>query len=177
MLGGSGVSRGIGVDLGVRYSWNDTIALGVVARNLYAPALINSYATFSSFTQGATPTMSFGIVPLDLSAGIAYTPNLGALEPYLGGLKVLLDYNDILDFLTHPDTASNPVLHVGLGVEVQLLQILALRVGFDEGYFSAGAGLNLGVFRLNLTMYGSELSLEPGLRPAYNLILGLEFRY
>ncbi|HET6484928.1 MAG TPA: hypothetical protein VFH83_00825 [Spirochaetia bacterium] len=171
------LDAGIGVDVGIRYSWNDTISFGVVGRNLYAPALVNSYTTFSAFGQGAAPTMSFGTVPLDLAAGFAFTPNLGALEPYLGGLKVLLDYQDILDFLTHPTTASNPVLHVGLGIEFQLLQILALRAGFNEGYFSAGAGLNLSVFRLNLTMYGSELSLEPGLRPAYNLIVGLEFRY
>jgi hypothetical protein len=62
-------------------------------------------------------------------------------------------------------------------VEVVMLQILALRAGFNEGYFSAGLGLNLTFFSLNLTMFGSELSTEPGLRPVYNLLLGLEFRY
>ncbi len=171
------LDAGIGIDAGLRYSWNDTIAVGIVGRDLYAPVLRNAYATFAGFSTGAAPTMTFGTVPLDLSAGIAFTPSLGALEPYIGGLKVLLDYQDILDFITHPDTASNPVLHADLGVEFQLLQILAVRAGFYQGYFSAGVGLNLTIFRLNLTMYGSELSLEPGLRPAYNLILGLEFRY
>jgi hypothetical protein len=55
--------------------------------------------------------------------------------------------------------------------------VLFRSAGFNEGYFSAGLGLDLTIFRLSLTMFGSELSTEPGLRPVYNLILGLEFRY
>jgi hypothetical protein len=137
----------------------------------------NSYASLTGFTTGVTPTLAYGLAPIDLSAGVLFTPPLGALAGYLSDLKIALDYSDILDFLTHPSTASNPVLHVGLGIEVVMLDILSLRAGFGDGYFSAGLGLNLTVFRLNLTMYGSELSTEPGLRPAYNLLVGFEFRY
>lgn len=167
---------GIGLDAGILYTWNKTISVGVVGRNLYAPVMKNAYAKLTDF--GVTsPTLSYGATPLDLSAGILYSPNLGVLERYITKLKIMLDYNDILDFATHPVTATNPVLHVGIGVEVVMLQILALRAGFNEGYFSAGLGLNLTFFSLNLTMFGSELSMEPGLRPVYNLLLGLEFRY
>jgi hypothetical protein len=167
---------GIGVDAGILYTWNKTISVGIVGRNLYAPALKNSYSALTDF--GATPpTLSYGSMPLDLTAGILYSPGLGRLERYITKLKLMLDYSDILDFLTHPVTSTNPFLHVGAGVEMVMLQILSLRAGFDEGYFSAGLGLDLSVFKLNLTMFGSELSTEPGLRPVYNLLVGLEFRY
>jgi hypothetical protein len=167
---------GIGVDAGVLYSWNKILSVGIVGRNLYAPVMRNAYTSLTSFGT-ALPTISYGTTPLDLSAGIMFAPRLGVLESYITDLKLMLDYGDILDFLTHPDTASNPLLHIGAGVEMVMLQVLSLRAGFDEGYFSAGLGLDLTIFRLNLTMFGSELSTEPGLRPVYNLLLGLEFRF
>jgi hypothetical protein len=168
---------GFGVDAGVLYTWNSMLSFGIVGRDLYAPVVRNTYLSLTSFTSGGTPTISYGLAPLALDAGVSFAPPLGALSAYLSGLKVSLDYTDILDFLTHPATASNPILHVGLGVEAVLLDILALRGGLGDGYFSAGLGLNLTAFRLNVTMYGSELSTEPGLRPAYNLLVGFEFRY
>jgi hypothetical protein len=167
---------GMGVDAGVLYTWNKTLSVGIVGRNIYAPVMKNSYARLTSLGAGV-PTVSYGYTPLNLSAGILFSPRLGILERYVTNLKLMLDYSDILDFVTHAATATNPVLHVGIGAEVVVLQILALRAGFNEGYFSAGLGLNLTYFSLNLTMFGSELSTEPGLHPVYNLLVGLEFRY
>ena len=104
-------------------------------------------------------------------------PQWAFLADYLSSPKFMLDYSDIFDFWTHPDTASNPILHVGLGVEVTLLDILALRAGFGDGYFSAGVGIDLSVMQFGLTMYGRELSSQPGLQPNYNLLLSTVFRY
>jgi hypothetical protein len=168
---------GFGLDAGVLYNWNRFLSVGLAARNLYSPVARSAYTSLSSFTSGGAPTTSYGNAPLDLSLGLLFTPRLGFLEDYLSNPKIMLDYSDMIDFWTHPDTASNPALHLGLGVEVTLMDVLALRGGFGDGYFSAGAGINLTAFRLDLTMFGKELSLEPGLRPSYNLILSTEFRY
>jgi len=168
---------GFGVDTGILYSWNKTFSFGIVGRDLYAPVVRNAYASFTAFSTGSAAAMTYGTVPCDLSAGILFSPGLGSWESYISHFKVLLDYKDIIDFLTHPDTATNPVLHVGIGVECVLLDILALRGGFNEGYFSAGLGMDLTAFRLNLSMYGTELSTEPGMRPAYNLLVSIEFTY
>ena len=153
------------------------VTVGIVGRNLYAPVMRNAYATLTDFTNGAAPAVTYGSLPIDLSAGLLFSPRLGFLEAYMTGLKVMLDYADILDFLTHATTATNPILHIGLGIEAVLLKVLSLRAGFGDGYFSAGLGIDLTAFKFNVTMYGSELSTEPGLRPAYNLLAGLEFRY
>ncbi|HEY9594237.1 MAG TPA: hypothetical protein VHE79_07160 [Spirochaetia bacterium] len=168
---------GFGIDSGIRYSWNDTIAVGVVGRNLFAPVVRNTYSSIMGFSGGETPVQSYGYEPIDLSAGIMYSPHFEFLDRYISSLKLMLDYNDILDFLTHPSTATNPILHVSAGVEITMLQILALRGGFGDGYFAAGLGLNLTAFRFNVSMYGSELSTEPGLRPAYNLLVGMQYIY
>jgi hypothetical protein len=168
---------GFGIDAGVLYSWNKTISAGIVGRNLFAPVVRNTYSSITAFSTGGTATQSYGSAPIDLSAGIMYSPDLGPLEGYISSLKIMLDYIDILDFLTHPATSTNPILHVQLGAELTVLQILALRGGFGDGYFAAGLGLDLSAFRFNLSMYGTELSAEPGIRPAYNLLVGLEFKY
>jgi hypothetical protein len=87
----------------------------------------------------------------------------------------MLDYTDILDFWLYPKLATNPVLHVGIGTEVTMMQILDVRLGFAQGLPSAGLGLDLHVFTLNAAMFGTERSTEPGLSPVYNLQLGFEF--
>jgi len=168
---------GFGVDVGALFAWNRLISVGLVARNLYSPVARTSYATVNDFSAGTGGTKSYGYAPLDLALGLLYTPRLGFLEEYLSSPKVMLDYGDIVDFWTHPATASNPLLHLGLGMEVILLDVLALRAGFGDGYFSAGFGMDLSVFKLDLTMFGRELSTEPGLRPNYNLIVSLLFQY
>jgi len=168
---------GFGVDTGVLYNWDRLLSVGIAVRNLYSPVARTTYATVTDFTSGTGGTKSYGFAPLDLSAGILFTPQLGFLQDYLSAPKFMLDYSDIVDFWTHPDTATNPLLHVGLGVEVLLLDVLALRGGFGDGYFSAGFGLNLTAFRFDLTMFGRELGLEPGQRPNYNLVVSLLFRY
>lgn len=166
---------GVGIDSGLLYSYGERFSFGIVGKNLYAPTLDNRYSTFQAFLNSQTPTIANGIVPIDLSAGVMFSPYLGPVELYISKLKIFLDYGDILDFVTHPATAKNPILHVGIGAEVILLEILSLRAGFYDGLFSAGLGLDLTFFRLNMAMYGRELSTEPGLRPVYNLMIGIDF--
>jgi hypothetical protein len=89
----------------------------------------------------------------------------------------MLDYDDIFDFLLHPNSSRHPILHIGAGIEVELLEILSIRMGMYEGLFTAGVGLDLKIFTLNAAMFGTELSSEPGMRPVYNILIGLEFRY
>jgi len=86
-----------------------------------------------------------------------------------------MDYTDILD-LTSP-LPRNPILNVSLGVETRVLDIVTLRVGIDEALLSAGVGLDLGVFTLNIAAFGQELGLDPGDRPYYNLLVDFDFKY
>jgi len=166
---------GIGADVGLRYAYKDVFALGVVGRDLYAPRLYFDYTSIDGFFGSEVGTRSTGLEPIDLSAGLMWAPPLGSLARYISQLKLMLDYSDILDFLTHPATSTNPILHVGLGAELVLLDVLSLRGGFAQGLFSAGLGLDLSLFTLNLSMFGAELSPEPGLRPVFNFVLGLQF--
>jgi len=168
---------GIGVDAGVRYGYSDIFAAAVVGKDLYTPTMTQSYTTTNVFLENAEdPSVSYGLVPIDLTAGVLFSPRLGVFGRFIDDLRFTLDYTDILDFLTHPESASNPILHVSLGAELRILEILMIRGGFNQGLFAAGLGLDLTIFGLNIAMYGTELSSEPGLRPVYNAQVGINFR-
>ncbi len=172
------LTSGIGIDWGLRYSRGERFGAGLSVRNLFTPALVHSYSTLNAFFEGSEePVKQYARLPQNVSIGILYRPELRFLERYVSDFRIMVDYVDLIDFWTHPETSVNPVLHVGIGTEVLLLDILALRAGFSQGLFAAGFGLDLTLFRLNASMFGTELSGEPGMRPVYNVMLGLEFRY
>jgi hypothetical protein len=166
---------GVGADVGMKFAYSNWFALGIVVRDLYSPMSINEYASLNDFLSSGTAVRSNGTIPLDLSAGVLFTPRFGRVERYISNFKLVLDYNDILEFVFRSATAKNWVLHLGIGAEAELLNILSIRMGFNEGLFAAGLGLDLGFMHFDASMYGSELSSEPGMHPIYNLIFGVSF--
>jgi len=169
---------GIGIDAGVRYQWRDVLAFGLTADNLYTPTAVLAYDELAGFLDSSADpgAPTYATLPQDISFGVAFTPNLGSVERYVQDLAVMVDYRDIFDFWIDPANAENIILKFGLGFEAKLLEVLSIRAGINDGLLAAGLGIRMGVVQLNAAMYGSELSLEPGIRPVYNLIFGLEFR-
>jgi len=168
----------IGIDLGLRYSMNETFAVGIVGRDVYTPTLTTEYADYNDFIDGVTPVNQdqYDTMQFKLDAGILYRPAADLSRYAISDIKILLDYKDAVDFLVYPLLSVNPVLHIALGAEITVLEILDVRLGLSEGLFAAGLGLDLNYFILNASMFGTERSTEPGLAPVYNLQLGLEFR-
>lgn len=168
---------GIGVDIGFRYSYLNRLTVGLVGRDLYSPTLHNVYANVDDFTSGGNPTEELnGIVPFSLDLGIMYSPDFESKNLFISDIKVYLDYRNALGLWLYPELAINPILNIGFGTEVSMLSILDVRAGFSQGLLSAGLGLDLYYFKMNLAMFGTELSTEPGLHPVYNIQLGFEFR-
>jgi len=168
----------IGIDAGLRYVWRETLSAGVTVDNVYSPHGAIAYPSLSGFLDGSGEPGAprYGTYPQQVNVGLGYTPSLGAAERFVQDVTVLLDYADALDFWIDPSNAENWVLKLGLGVEATFLQVLSVRGGFSDGLFAAGLGVDLTFMQLNAAMFGTELSSEPGLRPVYNLVVGLEFR-
>ena len=167
---------GAGINLGILYTYKETFSIGLAARDL-APFIINSYTSFQAFLDGEEPDILNFWVPLDLSLGILWRPQLGRLGRYISDLMLMLDYQDMIDFLTNPYAPSNPLLHISFGIELQLLEIVSLRAGFYHLLPSAGFGLDLLLFSLNMAVFGRELSAEPWGNFIYNYTIGIEFKY
>ena len=173
------LETGIGIDLGLRWVWLPTgLSAAVVCRDVYSPVLVNSYTSVQGFIsnpQTSALGSVAGEIPRNLDVGLAWSMPPGGLWGLVDSLTVAVDYGHILDLWT--PFSRNPILDLGLGVETRFLDIVSLRAGISEGYPNAGASLDLSVMKLNLAVWGSELGLEPGSRPAFNLMTGFEFSY
>jgi hypothetical protein len=71
----------------------------------------------------------------------------------------------------------NPLLNVGLGVEIEMLHAFSLRLGIGDALPCLGLGLDLSFMTLDLAIHGKELGLDPGVQSTYALDIGLLFRY
>ena len=173
------LSTGVGVDAGLRWSWRDQLAAGLACRDAYSPAIVTKYTSLSGFISdpaNSKPDPStFETLKRSLDFGFMWSPDLGRLGQVLDSLVIAVDYRDILD-LASP-VPRNAILNASVGLELRVLDIVSLRAGINETLLSAGAGIDLGVFKLNVAAFGRELGLDPGNRPYYNLLVDFDFKY
>jgi hypothetical protein len=168
-------ATGVGIEAGILYSWNNRFSVGIAARDL-AIVSWQSYPTLASYLAGDTPATTNTPIPMDVSAGIRWSPRIKDLIRSIDGLTFMADYNDILDFLIYPPGARNWLLHFGLGMEITLLKVVKLRAGFYQLLPSGGIALDLGFFTLDAAVFGRELSKEPWGYPVYGYMASIRFR-
>lgn len=169
-------AMGVGVEFGLLYSLKDWLAFGIAGRNL-ALEQIRTYGSIQDVISGGLSTARYNFLPLYLSAGILFRPPLGRLEWFLSDLLIAADYHNIFDFLIYPDGATNPLLHIAVGLEFKLLDIVSLRAGYYQCLPSFGLGLDLTLFTLDLAYFGREVSKEPGENPISCFTAGVKFSY
>jgi len=87
--------------------------------------------------------------------GAAYT--LGRFGP-LSDLTVAADYVGY----GSPQVDQTMLANVHVGARANITRFLALRTGLSQGYPSLGAGLNLGLFRLDYALHAFEEGRVPG---------------
>lgn len=168
------IASGISMEFGVLYAWNDTFSVGVAGRNL-AITSQDSFAQYSDYLAGAAGTQTTTPLPMDFSVGIRWRPPVKMLLEYVDGFSLMADYNDIFDFAIYPSGATNPLLHIGLGMEITLLRVVSLRAGFYQLLPSGGLSLDLSFFTLDMAVFGRELSREPWTLPVYGFMAGIRF--
>ena len=115
------------------------------------------------------PTLSFvwknmGCTAFTKTAGAIAPPRIQDEMIIGGSLEItapLISIYPSLDYkyLNRADVQFGK--KISLGVEVSL-PILSIRAGFNQGYYTAGVGVNLGVMRVDAATYGEELGEYPG---------------
>ncbi len=169
-------TTGIGVDLGMLWSLDKTLAAGIAWRDAFSPGLETDYSGVDGFLKSSSGSANhYVIVTPNLGLGFMWKPKLGRLGQVLDSFVFVADYQDIIGLFD--PVPRNAILNASLGVEARILEILAIRAGIRQALPCAGLGIDLGLFSLDLTAYGEELGIEPGARPVYNLLLNLDFRY
>jgi len=173
------MTSGFGIDAGAIWSLDQVLSIGISVRDAYSPVNMTTYSSYSAFAADPKGAMVGdpvpALIPADLSVGISYGPRLALLDRLGVDLLFMIDYVDLLDLLAA--LPRNPILNVGVGVELVLLDVLSLRAGVKDALPSAGFGIALSAFSFSLAMFGEELGIEPGARPVYNVLVALDFKY
>ena len=139
MKSGSGFSADLGLMYDIPYlsTYNPKVAL--VVQNV--------------------PEMSMGDakeIKTQINAGVA-------VEKSFVGFTVIgaLDYMDIGNAIDEDDDIPK---RIHLGAEVKLPVILAVRVGLNQGYMTAGATLDIWIIKLDFATYAEEVGAHAGQR-------------
>jgi hypothetical protein len=169
---------GMGVDLGVRYTLRENFAVALVCYDAYSPVLVTPYDSMDAFSDKSGPSAegaSYATVNRRLDLGFRYRIRSIFIEKYISSITIMADYRDFLDlFALIP---RNPILNVGLGLEIKVLNALSFRFGLTEALPALGMGLNLSFVTLDFAIRGKELGLDPGVQSTYALDLGFLFRF
>ena len=155
-LGGGGA--GFDADLGVTYElprvpWDGLARVSMVLNNVVATDF--SIARFG----GKAPP---GLVRMLTLSGYARFPGVWAFDHF----DVIFDLAEFgIGGETDVDLGarrSNFFKHVNFGVEAPLTDWFSLRTGFRQGYWSAGLGLNMRFFKMDLATWQEELFSSAG---------------
>jgi hypothetical protein len=168
------VATGISVEFGILYSWRNTFSVGIAGRNL-AVTSWEYYPQLRDYLRGGPSDPTTTPLPMDISVGIRWNPPIKNLTTYIDGFAILADYNDIFDFIIYPQGARNPLLHIGLGMEITLLKVVKLRAGFYQLLPSGGLSIDLSFFTIDVAVFGREKSSQPWKLPVFGYMAGIRF--
>jgi hypothetical protein len=167
---------GVGVDLGIKYTFAETFSAALVCFDPYSPAMVTAYRSAKDFLDSGDATgTDYAVVKPRIDLGFKYRIRSTFLDRYISDFIILADYHDFVDlFALIP---RHPILNVGLGAELKVLKVLSFRAGVYDALPAAGFGLDLNFMKLDCSIYGKEMGLDPGVHPTYGLDIGLLFRY
>jgi len=172
---------GIGLDAGAILEWGPLL-VGLSLRDFGGTRFQYGTETVSSIlgtlqSQGRLPVGSAVadtyVTPMEISAGIAFHPNLKKAAKYFDP-SFQLDCQDIIGVIR--DSRSPwALLHVG--ADIKMLSFFSLRAGLNQGYLTFGTGLKLAFLDLNAAVFTRELGAHLGDIPNAGATLEIALRF
>ncbi|OQY35439.1 MAG: hypothetical protein B6241_00615 [Spirochaetaceae bacterium 4572_59] len=170
---------GVAVDAGADVYWQDLIfslTMRDIGNTRFFFNPLNSLGGVT-FSDNDDIDDSY-ITPWSLNFAVAYHPVFGKLNKYID-LTVHGAYSQPLIFEDniYGYDSQSFWTKLDLGAEVILLSSVALRTGFQGGYFTAGFGLDLYFMELNGALYSEEVGSYAGAEPKMGGALEFAFRF
>lgn len=188
VMGGYAIPFNLGVTFGL---FDDQLTLSASANNLngkfhmksYTGAgyLINSYfegtLTVPEEAPPAKESDEFEIeTPWSLNFGVAFAPKMNVIQPVI--TADLIDMFELIkSFNKDSFRASDLLLHLNLGAELGLFQIVKARVGINRGFLSLGAGIWLPFAELDASYGWQEFGEELGDHPVDSFTVKFSLGY
>jgi hypothetical protein len=135
-------------------------------------AVIDSLLNSGLFPDDGKAVGNIYQIPMNLSIGISYHPDLG-------GFSKILDPEinfDVCDILNRAGEKSDPFSLLRFGVQTKFFDTAVLRGGFDQGRLSAGFGLQILVFDFNCAFFTRVFDTPSPYYPANGSLLDFTVR-
>ncbi|QEN05729.1 hypothetical protein EW093_13740 [Thiospirochaeta perfilievii] len=158
---------GIGFDLGVKARFMGLTA-GIALLDIFGTTINYSSSSYDDIINGdflgSKSVDDIYITPTTLNLGLSFNPGLGSVSRVFNP-TLSIDYS--VPFITDgslEDYAMSSQFwrNLSLGAEVELFSLLSLRSGLNQGYFTAGFGLELFILDVNFAIYSKELGARVG---------------
>ena len=189
VMGGYAIPFDVGVTFGL---FEDQLTLSATANNLNGVYHMKSYTGMgylvNSFSEGAIQkpedapaqkdSVDFEIkTPWTLNFGAAFAPKMNVIQPVI--TADLIDMFELVkSFNSDSFRASDLLLHLNLGAELGLFNIVKARVGVNRGFMSVGAGVWLPFAELDVSYgwqeFGEELGDHPVDALSVKFVLGYD---
>ena len=163
------VSPMFAIDAGFLINFYNVFSLSGVIKDLYTPYLKYSVASISDLNLllSSSEDVTGNIIDREINFGLSSNIPLGILSVVISDLNVYVDYYDLLNF------NRNIFLHMGAGINFELLKKFNILTGFYQGLISLGLDVDLGGFNLGFVMYGTEEGSQPGANSVFNFLFSL----
>lgn len=163
------VSAGVGIDIGVIVDvwWFE---FGVSAMNILSistenPATINQISADPGMLLPDGSIADNLVKDISLNFGIGFHPVIPGISEIIDP-AVYIDFQDINGVIEAVQDAADGeeaealLKLVKVGVDVKLLNFLRAKVGYADGYFTVGAGLELSPFHVSVAATFGALSYD-----------------
>jgi hypothetical protein len=168
---------GLGIDAGATLELGDfTVAIAV--RDLggtrigYTAMTVNSFSSqlsgFNLLPMGTeTPDE---VVPMSIKLGGAFHLDTGSLADIIDPV-----FHADYDYQLGDDIFTWRNLHIG--AEAKIIEMIDVRLGLNQGYLTAGVGVQLFMVDIDISLYTNEMGAYAGASPStgLNASVGLKF--
>ncbi len=172
---------GIGFDLGVK-AYFLGLSVGVSLIDIFGTNIVYTNNTYENIMNGiflGTEVVEDEyITPPTLKIGVSLNPGLGGFSKVFNP-TISADYNVLfIDEGSVEDYAVSGSFwnSLSIGAEVEFFSFLHLRAGLNQGYVTAGLGLDIFKLDINLGVYSRELGEEVGDRQQMGAALEIGIR-
>ena len=188
VMGGYAIPFNLGITFGL---FEDQLTLSATANNLNGKFYMKSYTgagyLVNSYFEGtievpddapvARDSVDFEVeTPWTLNFGAAFAPKMNAIQPVI--TTDLIDMFELIkSFNQESFRASDLLLHLNLGAELGLFQIVKARVGVNRGFLSVGAGVWLPFAELDASYGWQEFGEELGDHPVDSFTVKFSIGY